>query len=231
MIKAVLFDMDGVLFDSMPSHVEAWYETFKKFNIPSTKEELFLHEGRPGFLTIDMFFMKTFGRNASSEEQTEVYKQKTEIFIDLARDLPMPGAKEVLDIVKKMAYKSLIVTGSGQYHLFEKIENYYPGTFKKDEMVTAYDVKIGKPHPEPYLMGLEKAGVKSNEAIVIENAPLGVESAVAAGIYTVAVNTGPIEPQVLLDAGANCIYRSMIHLAEDLENLFVRLNTKDGILK
>ena len=47
--------------------------------------------------------------------------------------------------------------------------------FQRDHMVTAFDVKYGKPHPEPYLMGLEKAGVQANEAIVVENAPIGVQ--------------------------------------------------------
>ena len=57
-------------------------------------------------------------------------------------------------------------------------------------MVTAFDVKHGKPHPEPYLMALEKGGFNVNEAIVIENAPLGVQAGIAAGIFTIAVNTG-----------------------------------------
>ena len=80
-------------------------------------------------------------------------------------------------------------------------------------MVTAYDVKYGKPHPEPYLMGLQKAGVAANEAIVIENAPMGVEAGVAAGIFTIAVNTGPLPDQVLLDQGANLLFPNMETLA------------------
>ena len=80
-------------------------------------------------------------------------------------------------------------------------------------MVTAYDVKYGKPHPEPYLMGLQKAGVAANEAIVIENAPMGVEAGVAAGIFTIAVNTGPLPDQVLLDRGANLLFPNMATLA------------------
>ena len=50
-------------------------------------------------------------------------------------------------------------------------------------MVTAFDVKYGKPNPEPYLMALKKGGFKPNEALVIENAPLGVQAGVAAGIF------------------------------------------------
>ena len=80
-------------------------------------------------------------------------------------------------------------------------------------MVTAYDVKYGKPHPEPYLMGLQKAGVAANEAIVIENAPMGVEAGVAAGIFTIAVNTGPLPDQVLVDRGANLLFPDMTALA------------------
>ena len=77
-------------------------------------------------------------------------------------------------------------------------------------MVTAFDVEIGKPHPEPYLMGLEKAGnLKPNQAIVLENAPLGVESAHRANIFTIAVNTGPLDDKVLIDSGADLLMESM----------------------
>jgi beta-phosphoglucomutase-like phosphatase (HAD superfamily) len=86
-------------------------------------------------------------------------------------------------------------------------------------MVTGYDVKYGKPHPEPYLMGLDKAGVQANEAIVIENAPIGVQAGVAAGIFTIAVNTGPLDDQELLDAGANLLYPNMAALAQDWANI------------
>ena len=84
-------------------------------------------------------------------------------------------------------------------------------------MVTAFDVKHGKPHPEPYLMGLAKAGVSASEAVVIENAPLGVQAAHAAGIYTMAVNTGPLSPKVLLDAGADIVLPREDGFAQALE--------------
>ena len=91
--------------------------------------------------------------------------------------------------------------------------------FRREHMVTAFDVKYGKPNPEPYLMGLEKAGVKANEAIVVENAPIGVQAGAAAGIFTVAVNTGPLDGQVLLDAGANLLFPSMQAFCNNWETL------------
>ncbi len=86
-------------------------------------------------------------------------------------------------------------------------------------MVTAFDVKYGKPNPEPYLMALNKGNLKANEAIVVENAPLGVQAAAAAGIFTVAVNTGPLDDNILLDAGANVLFPSMQALCDSWENL------------
>ena len=82
-------------------------------------------------------------------------------------------------------------------------------------MVTAYDVKFGKPNPEPYLMGLKKVGIAPNEAVVVENAPLGVKAGVAAGIFTIAVNTGPLPDNALLDKGANLLFNSMQELADN----------------
>ena len=84
-------------------------------------------------------------------------------------------------------------------------------------MVTGFDVKRGKPDPEPYLMGLQKAGIRAGEAIVVENAPLGVESAHGAGIFTIAANTGPLEDSLLRDAGADIVVPSMMEVAALLQ--------------
>ena len=86
-------------------------------------------------------------------------------------------------------------------------------------MVTGKDVQRGKPHPEPYLRGLAKANVRPEEAIVVENAPMGVEAAVAAGIFTIAVNTGLLPDSALLDRGADLLFHTMGELAEALPTL------------
>ena len=93
-------------------------------------------------------------------------------------------------------------------------------------MVTAFDVKYGKPNPEPYLMALKKAHLQPNEALVIENAPLGVQAGVAAGIFTIAVNTGPLPDQVLWDEGANLLFPSMPAFNENWEILKQELKNK-----
>ena len=218
-LKAVLFDMDGVLFDSMPYHTQSWYDTITAIGIPCTMEEFYLFEGRTGESTINELFLRTYNRTATEEEKKEIYKDKSNRFNAFNTATPMHGAADVIKKVNESKLDTLIVTGSGQLSLIEKLEKAYPNQFKLDKMVTAEHVIHGKPHPEPYLLGLEKAGVKANEAVVIENAPLGVAAASAAGIFTIAANTGPLDEQVLYDAGADIVFPDMEAVASAWKEL------------
>ena len=224
-LKAVLFDMDGVLFDSMKNHAEAWSQAMERHGLFMTRREVYMNEGRTGEGTIDIFTQRDWGRDATEQEIQEIYKTKSDIFNTLPTVLPMKGAAEVLDNVRERGVMRILVTGSGQLSLLERLENAYPGHFKEELMVTAFDVKHGKPDPEPYLMGLEKAGralglttpLPASQAVVVENAPLGIQAAKAAGIYCIAVNTGPLEDKILYDAGADIVLSGMPELAVKLK--------------
>ena len=205
-LKAVLFDMDGVLFDSMPYHSEAWHTVMKSHGLTLSREEAYMHEGRTGASTINIVFQRELGREATQEEIESIYQEKSVLFNSYPEAKRMPGAWELLQKVKKDG-------------LIPMVHN-YPGMFRKELMVTAFDVKYGKPNPEPYLMALKKGGLKADEAIVVENAPLGVEAGHNAGIFTIAVNTGPLDGQVLLDAGADLLLPSMQALSDHWDTLF-----------
>ena len=218
-IRAILFDMDGVLFDSMKNHAEAWVRAMKENNLIMSREDVYMNEGRTGEGTIDIFAREQWGREATDEEKEYIYKVKSDIFNTLPHVEPIEGALELLQAVKGMGIERVIVTGSGQKSLLERLEKNFPGIFKAELMVTAFDVKHGKPHPEPYLMGLEKAGITAGQAMVVENAPLGVQSAKGAGIYTIAVNTGPLPDKVLYDAGADIVFPNHAALLKALPEL------------
>lgn len=213
-LKAVLFDMDGVLFNSMPYHAEAWHQVMKSHGLTLSREEAYMHEGRTGAGTINIVFQREMGRDASLEEIDSIYKEKSILFNSYTEAERMPGAWELLQQVKADGLVQMVVTGSGQLSLLERLEHNFPGMFQKELMVTAFDVKYGKPNPEPYLMALQKGGLKADEAVVVENAPLGVEAGHKAGIFTIAVNTGPLDGQVLLDAGADLLFPSMQALSD-----------------
>lgn len=213
-LKAVLFDMDGVLYDSMPNHAYAWSHAMTQFGLHMTPEEAYMHEGRTGAGTIDILAQRAWGRTATEEEKQHIYKAKTDCFASCPEPQAMPGAYDLLCKVREGGFLPVLVTGSGQPSLLQRLEHSFPGMFALPYMVTGFDVKHGKPHPEPYLMGLQKARINASQAVVVENAPLGVQAAVAAGVFTIAVNTGPLPDSVLLEQGANLLFHSMNELSE-----------------
>lgn len=207
--KAFFFDMDGVIFDSMPYHAKSWVKAFEEIGIKFSEYKAYLNEGRTGASTIANEFLEQKKRNATETEIQQLYKIKSHNFEKCGDPIPMPYAPQVLQKTKSLGIDIFLVTGSGQSSLLQTLNTFYPGIFSPDKMVTAYDVKHGKPHPEPYLMALEKANIKPNEAFVIENAPLGIQSAVAANIFTIGVNTGILDEKELIQAGTNLIFNSM----------------------
>jgi HAD superfamily hydrolase (TIGR01509 family) len=218
--QAIFFDMDGVLFDSMPAHAKSWNIVAQQYGFDLPYEEVFMHEGRTGFATINMLMQRKCGRQATQQEIDEIYEAKCEEFNKYPTASKMPGAHELLTKIAKMGIPTFVVTGSGQASLLERLHSNFPRVFHPDHIISSKDVKHGKPHPEPYLMALDRAGVEASEAIVIENAPLGVRSARAAGIFTIAVNTGPL-PEIALKAeGANLLFNSMNELCQAWDNLF-----------
>ena len=204
-LKAVLFDMDGVLLDSMSHHAIAWVKAMEDFNLPFTANDAYMKEGRVAHATINDTFLKNLEREATEQEKEAIYQLKTQYFETLGTIHKMPYAHELIAQIKDQGIQILLVTGSSQTSLLESLEEYFPGVFQEEQMVTAFDVKQGKPSPEPYLKGLKRSGVHPWEAIVIENAPLGVQSGVAAGLFTIAINTGPLDADVLLKSGANVL--------------------------
>ena len=225
-LKAVLFDMDGVLFNSMPNHAEAWHRTMAKFGFTLSREEAYMHEGRTGAGTINIVSLRERGYEATEEEIKQIYQAKSELFNQYPLAERMPGALEVLTKIKEAGLTPMVVTGSGQTSLLDRLNKNFPGIFQRELMVTAFDVKYGKPNPEPYLMALKKGGLQPNEAIVVENAPLGVQAGVAAGIFTIAVNTGPLPDEALLGQGANLLFHSMPDFNEHWSLLQEQLKKK-----
>ena len=213
--KAVLFDMDGVLYDSMPNHAVAWQESMKTFGIHMTANDAYTTEGARGIDTIRMMVKQQQGRDISLEEAQRMYDEKTRLFHLMPEAKMMPGIQDLMQKIHADGLSIGVVTGSGQRPLIERLLRDFKEYLDESRIVTAYDVKRGKPYPDPYLMGLEKAG-KLNpwEAIVIENAPLGVKAGVAARIFTIAVNTGPLKDDVLKDAGATLVFPTIASLAE-----------------
>ena len=218
--KAVLFDMDGVLYDSMPNHAIAWQQSMAQFGIEMTADDAYATEGARGVDTIRQMVKRQQGREIDETEAQKMYDVKSRIFHELPEAPIMPGILELMQQIHNDDIQIGIVTGSGQKPLIKRILKDF-GTFVDEaQITTAYDVRRGKPKPDPYLTGLRKAGnLQPYEAFVVENAPLGIRAGVAAKIFTIAVNTGPLPAQVLLDANADLLFPSMTDFSDNLKTL------------
>lgn len=217
-VKAALVDCDGVLYDSMKNHSRAWVKLMTKNGIKCTRDEFYMLEGMVGTEVIKTKFKTGAGKVITDDEAQALYGVKSRYFRELGEVPMIDGTLDVLNYLKQQGVSSVLVTGSQQVSLLDRISNDYPGIFD-DRRVTGHDVKRGKPNPEPYLKGIAKAGVKPSECIVIENAPLGVQAGHAAGCFTVAVMTGPIGEKELYKAGADMVYPNMEALLAALPTL------------
>ena len=212
--KAVLFDMDGVLYDSMPNHAIAWQESMARFGIHMTADDAYATEGARGVDTIRIMVKRQLGKDIDEAEAQRMYDVKTEIFHSLPEAPVMPGVKELMQKITESGILCCVVTGSAQRPLIQRIHQDFGAFVREEHITTAYDVTRGKPAPDPYQMGLRKAGdLLPFQGIVVENAPLGVRAGHAAKIFTVAVNTGPLPDEELLMAGANLIFPTMQELS------------------
>lgn len=220
--RAVLFDMDGVLYNSMPHHAIAWQQSMSKFGIPMTKHDAYATEGARGFDTVREMAKRYKGIDVSEGEAKKMYAVKSKIFHAMPEAPVFDGVKELMQKIVGDGMSVNVVTGSAQKPLIERLHKDFNQWLSPEHVTTAYDVKHGKPDPDPYLTGLRKAGnLQPWEGIVIENAPLGVRSGVAAGIFTIAINSGPLHDSALLNEGCNLLYEKMTDLLKDWEQIIV----------
>lgn len=215
MRKAVLFDMDGVLYDSMPNHAKAWVESMAHFGITMTEADAYATEGMRGVETIQRMVKEQQGSIISEDEALEMYNEKARIFAQQPTAPIMPGIIQLMEKIQADGLTIGVVTGSAQRPLIARINSDFGRFVKPEHIVTAFDVKHGKPAPDPYIAGMKRVETEPSETIVVENAPLGILSAVRAGCYTIAVNSGPLPNSALLQSHPDLLFDTMTHLAED----------------
>lgn len=181
-LKGILFDFDGTLAKTMDIHYLAWQESMLPYGVSLAEEEYYPLEGMSTTEIAQLFCEKY---KINGKEIPFITKRKTEAYVRRAKVILYPGVSELLAQLKGKQLRLGIVTAS----VSEQLQRSVPPLFLEqfDTLVSGEKLKRGKPFPDPYLLGLQELCLQSEECIVVENAPLGVQSAKSAGIYCLAV--------------------------------------------
>ncbi len=180
--KAVLFDFDGVLADSHGDNVAAWRKAFAAMNIPFDEHKYLLLEGNRS-PEIIRSLLESIGANLDCVEK--LIAMKHEFHAADAKFKLYPKVQEVVQQLKSRGLQIAVVSGGSRRRLFNKESETFLRTF--DVVIAGEDCKLGKPHPDPYLKAAEQLGLKPDQCLVIENAPLGIRSAKSAKMACVAI--------------------------------------------
>jgi len=180
-LRAVLFDFDGVLADTMQDNFSAWKKAFQNY-VSLKKEDYFPLEGMQ-LKEIAKTIAKKYNIIINAEE---IVNLKNKGYLEEHKFSLYPEVEKLVDLLKKK-FLLAIVSSSPR----EKLEKTVPNDFLKKfkVVISAEDAEKGKPNPEPYLKAIEKLRIKPEECVVIENSPFGIKSAKSAGIYCIAISS------------------------------------------
>jgi len=184
--KAFIFDMDGVLLDSMPYHYLAWQEAFRSLGIEIDQREIYLREGEQGRVTAREISEKK-GKRLTEEEIERLVQLKESIFQQICPPRVFDGVGELLEELKEKGKVLGLVTGTSQAEVRKILPPNLLILF--DTLVTGDQVSQGKPAPDPYLKAMERLRLSAQDCLVIENSPNGILAAKRAGLDCVALTT------------------------------------------
>ncbi|GEM44371.1 HAD family hydrolase [Deinococcus cellulosilyticus] len=212
-LKAVLFDMDGVLTSNSPFHEAAWKDVVQHyFQVQIEDGDTRIHGGRAHeILTV------LLGRQVTQEEALDFHEHKEARYRELAQGniQPLEGLHAYLNFLTSKGIEPVLVTSGGIPNVALVLDAFgLQETFKL--RITGETVKNGKPHPEPYLTALQKLGITAQQALVHEDAPAGVRSGRDAGCRVIALETttGAAELYAL---GAELVVQNFDQLLERLQ--------------
>ena len=185
MIRAIVFDMDGVLVDTEPLHIRAWKRLFGGMGVEVSEQEYLDAIG----VADDDFVRKLIARHGLSHSVHEICGGKNSIYKEILREevRPFPGALELLQALDGQCPLAL-VSSSWRADVDIVLDKFgLRGFFKV--VVVKEDVRKRKPDPEAFLMAAQALGVDAEACVAIEDSISGVTAAKAAGMTCLAVTS------------------------------------------
>lgn len=209
MLKAVIFDMDGVIVDSHPVHRQAWRMFLGTLGKSVSDADLdFVLDGRKRGEILRHFL----GHQLSDREVKDYGDQKDEYFRQAALDVkPIPGVLDFLGTLRDAGIPTAVATSASESrtrHTLEQLDLFDAMT----TIVTGDDVVQGKPNPAIYRLACKRLRVEPKHALAVEDAVSGIQSARGAGLNCIGVATHQSSSK-LLSAGAAYAVKDFCNLS------------------
>jgi len=214
LFKAVLFDMDGTVADTMPYHFISWFEVLGRYGVRAAPMFIFETEGLKWDKIIKRAFRQSGGNLLPRQTVKKIIEKREQIFNRYFKRSIFAGMPEFIKSLKNKSVLVGLVTGSS----LKEVKNILPeDIYELFDIIIAGDmVKRGKPYPEPYLTAAKNLKISPEMCAVIENSPLGIKAAKAAKMYCCGVSTSL--PKALLSE-ADIIFDSHQDLYKYFNNL------------
>jgi beta-phosphoglucomutase len=186
MIRGVLFDLDGVIVDTLHYHYLAWKHMFERLGGAVDEHTVLMHEGRNSREILPLL-MQEAGVTIPENRQDAFIEEKRAYYRTIVHVKQYAGAFEVIHELKQRGRKVALVTACALKNMQHSLDAGHQAHF--DFIITGDEVPRAKPFPDPYLTAARQIGIAAEECLVVENAPLGIEAAKSAGMYCVAIET------------------------------------------
>jgi HAD superfamily hydrolase (TIGR01509 family) len=208
-IKTILFDFDGVVVDSEKLHLRALGEVLHNHGISYPDDLLNDFVGKNDSL----FYQYVIDNLNSSYELDYLLKQKNKIFDKIVRELqPIDGFLDFIDVVIRKNIPHAIVTSSSGETL-KMVSEIFPFQNYFDIVVCEEDTTRHKPHPEPYLLALERTDGEKETTLIIEDSANGIKAGKSAGCIVFGLTTS-LPRKSLLEAGADKVFDSYQEISD-----------------
>jgi HAD superfamily hydrolase (TIGR01509 family) len=203
-VKAVLFDVDGTLVDSVDLHAEAWREALRKFGKEVRVEDVRRQIGKGGDQLLPVFLSGE--ERAREGEALDRYRAELWRRVYLPRVRPFPRARDLVARVREDG-KRIALASSGKAAEVEHYRKLLGLDGLVDAATTSDDAERSKPHPDIFEAALAQVRVRPEEAIAVGDSPWDALAARRAGLRTVGLLSGGFPEADLRDAGCVAICR------------------------
>lgn len=215
MIKAVIFDVDGTLIDTVDLHADAWVQALKHFGYEIAFQDMRSQIGKGG----DQILHGLLPPDVIEQRGEEIKDFRSDLFKRdyLAKARPFPGVRNLFERIRASGQRAVLASsGTG-----EEVEQYkeIAGIADLiDSATSSDDAERSKPFPDIFQAALAKLSpLKPEEAVVVGDTPYDAEAARSAGVKTVGVLSGGFTEQALREAGCIAVYRDTEDLVRNYE--------------